>query len=85
MKSGLTVSNRLFDVIIHPQCRPGVEVASQFKGSDHGLAVGHVSQDPQLQLPVISYDECVALPDIRCECLSDLHIVAGQRLNVQCK
>eukprot|EP00882_Tetradesmus_deserticola_P025674 GHRQ01028224.1.p2 GENE.GHRQ01028224.1~~GHRQ01028224.1.p2 ORF type:complete len:137 (-),score=19.31 GHRQ01028224.1:327-737(-) len=39
---------------------PAVEVSSQFKGADHALAVGHVCQQPQLQLPVVSHHQRVA-------------------------
>ena len=36
-----------------------MEVTSQFEGINHALAVGHVRQDAQLELPVVGHHQAV--------------------------
>ena len=67
-----TFVDSFLDVVVHAKSGPGVEVTAQFKGSDHGLALGHVGQDTQLQLPIVCHHQGVSLGHICCERLPDL-------------
>ena len=73
MHSVLTSSDGLLDVVIHAQSSSGMEIASQLECIDHGLAVGHVGQDAQLQLAIVSNHKGMPLGYIRCESFAHLH------------
>lgn len=73
-KVSLTFVDSFFDVVIHAQSSPGVEVPTKPKGSLHRRAVGHVRQDTQLQLTVVGHHQGVPFGQICCERLSHLHL-----------
>lgn len=77
VQRALTSGDGLFDVVIHAQSSPGMEVASQLECIDHGFTVGHVGQDAQLQLPIVSNHQSVPLGHIRCESFAHLQHAAS--------
>ena len=68
-----TFGDGLFDVVIHAQRSPGVEVPPRLEGVQHGGAVRHVGQQSQLQLAVVSHDQVMPLAEVRSEGLAHLH------------
>ena len=76
----LTSSDGLLDVVIHAQSSPGMEIASQLEGIGHGEAVGHVGQDAQLQLPIVSHHKSVPLRHVGCESFAHLQRATSCRL-----
>ena len=54
-----------------------MEVSALFEGIDHGLALGQMREDSQLELPVVCYDKF--LPPFSDECLANLVDVLIER------
>mmetsp|Transcript_16514 Transcript_16514/g.39169 ORF Transcript_16514/g.39169 Transcript_16514/m.39169 type:complete len:237 (-) Transcript_16514:1754-2464(-) len=70
LEEALPAVNSFPDVVVHAERSPRVEVAPELKGLEHGLAAGHVCEQPKLELPVVGDHEGLPLP--RGECLADL-------------
>jgi hypothetical protein len=56
---------------------PAMEVSPQLKGLNHAPAIGHVGQQPQLQLAVVSNNQ--RLGRLSAERLAHLSTVPGNR------
>ena len=81
---GPTCADGILDVVIHAQGGAGVEVPAGFEGCDHGLALSHVGQHTQLQLPIVSHNQGMAFGDISCEGLADLQRAGGNLVGQSC-
>jgi hypothetical protein len=59
-KKKLTFIHGCLNFRVHSHCRSTVKVTAALESLDHGLAVGHVSQEAELELSVIRNDKGIA-------------------------
>lgn len=64
-QKNLIVLNLLLDFGEHSNSCSRVKVPAFLKGLDHGSTVSHMSQHPQLQLPVVSNDKLLAFGGLK--------------------